>query len=148
MTFTTFLVLLPCTSSNSPTMEKKTSRANHGFLLGSFILIILLFLTVFIFLMWAYKAFQKQETAKSYQQLYEIALDESTLGHPMMLYINDSLIFSGTPSATMTLSVGRFEEESTILAVDSETDQVSLIALPDESIRLTIHRDDSQFSAD
>lgn len=127
-------------------MGKKTARANHGFLLGSFVLIILLFLTVFIFLMWAFKAFQKQEAAQSYREQFEIVLDESTLGRPMMLYINDSLIFNGTPASQMTLQVGKFAEENTMLAVDGESDQLSLIALPDEGGRLTLHLSGAEFS--
>lgn len=133
-------------------MGKKTARANHSFMLGSFILIILLFLTVFLFLMWAFKAFQKQEEEQTRNDRYEILIDSSSLGVPMKIYvsdgIDDSLIFSGTPSAEMTLSVGRFAEESTLLAVDEESDQVTVIPLPKESARITLHRSGSEFTAE
>lgn len=128
-------------------MGKLTSKANHGFLLGSFIFIILLFITVFIFLMWSFKAFQKEEEHQTYAGTYQLELDASTLGCPMMLYINDSLIFSGTPAAAMTLTVGRFAEESMLLAVDAETDQVSLIDLPLEGGKITLQRNGTEFTA-
>lgn len=126
-------------------MGKKTTKANHAFMLGSFILIILLFLTVFIFLMWAFKAFQKQDGINSYKETYSIELSESTLNKSIMLYINDSLVFSGTPSATMTLQISRFAEENTLLAVDGESDQVSLIPLPSESTHITLCRNGSDY---
>lgn len=129
-------------------MGKKTAHANHSFMMGSFIFIILLFITIFIFLMWAFKAFQKQDEAKRYTDTYEITLDRSAINAPMTLYINDSLIFSGTPTATMTLQINRFEDECTLLAVDTESDQVSLIPLPDESAHITLHRDGTEFSAE
>lgn len=129
-------------------MGKKTAHANHSFMMGSFIFIILLFITIFIFLMWAFKAFQKQDEAKRYTDTYEITLDRSVINAPMTLYINDSLIFSGTPTATMTLQINRFEDECTLLAVDTESDQVSLIPLPDESAHITLHRDGTEFSAE
>lgn len=129
-------------------MGKKTAHANHSFMMGSFIFIILLFITIFIFLMWAFKAFQKQDEAKRYTDTYEITLDRSVINAPMTLYINDSLIFSGTPTATMTLQINRFEDECTLLAVDTESDQVLLIPLPDESAHITLHRDGTEFSAE
>lgn len=129
-------------------MGKKTAHANHSFMMGSFVFIILLFITIFIFLMWAFKAFQKQDSAGKYSDTYEITLDRSAIGAPLTLYINDSLIFSGTPAATMTLQINRFEEEGTLLAVDTESDQVSLIPLPDESAHITLFRDGTEFRAE
>lgn len=127
-------------------MGKLTAKANKSFMLGSFVMIILLFLTVFIFLMWAFKAFEKREQG-GYKDRYELVLGQSTLGAGMMLYVNDSLVFNGTPASEMTLTVGRFAEESTLLCVDAETDQVSLIGLPQESATIRIEKEGTEFYA-
>ena len=121
-----------------------TARANHGFMLGSFILIIMLFLTIFIFLMWAYKAFEKQDTKHQYRDNFEIVLDKSTLQQPVSIYINDSIIFSGIPNAVLTLNIQRFSEDNSILAVDNITDKVSIKDLPKEDCKITISRSESE----
>lgn len=128
-------------------MGKKISRANNSFLLGTFVLMILLFLTVFLFLMWAFRAFDKDNAARQKGDTFEFILDKSTLDKPMSLYVNDSLIFSGTPSAAITLQINRFADESTLLAVDGETDKVSPIGLPDKSARLLLKRVGDSFTA-
>lgn len=129
-------------------MRNISSKANHGFLLGSFIFMILLLLTVFIFLMWAFKSLRKQENATGYTERYEFALDSSTLDRALSIYVNDSLIFAGIPSAPVTVTTGRFAEESTLFVVDTESDCVSLFPLPEESITLTLHRNGTEFTAD
>ncbi len=126
-------------------MKRKYARANYGFLLGSFIFIIVLFITVFLFLFWAPKAFEKTEIQTAYQEKYEISLDETTLHKPLILYVNDSMIFNGIPNAIITLSIGRFAEECSILAVDGESEKVSVIQLPEQSSKVTIIREGTDY---
>lgn len=145
--FIVIWVILSTFVKNHHIMSKLSTKSNHGFLFGSFILMIMLFLIIFIFLMWAFKAFDKQEKITKYRECYEIVLEESTLNKPMTLFINDSLIYSGTPVATTILRINRFAEESTILAVDDESSQVSLIALPKESSQINLHRNGTEFTS-
>lgn len=114
---------------------------------GSFIMMAALLLVVFVFLMLAFKIYEHNDK-KGYKERYEIVIDKSALNSPLALYLNDSLLFNGTPVSTMTISIDRFSEESTILAVDVNTDQVSLISIPPESGTLTLEKNGSEFTAD
>jgi len=127
-------------------MGRRVTKANNSFMIGTFIMMFLVFLTVFIFLMWAFRI--NRNKTQQYSDRYEIVFDNSVLNHGMTLYVNDSLFFSGTPQAVMTLSVDRFSEEGTLLAVDLETDQVSLISLPEKSGKIVLKRDGNEFSGE
>lgn len=123
-------------------MGKRNTFANRTFMLGSFVMMGLLFLVIFIFLLWAFKTNRSQT---EYSDRYEITLGSTTFGSPMNLYVNDSLLFSGTPSSELTLSFTRFAEESTLLIVDTETDQVSLISMPEKQGKIKIEKEGAEF---
>lgn len=126
-------------------MGKKTSRANHTFLLGSLILMVLLLVVIVLFIFAAFKIYDKKENCYG-GDTYEIVLGPSTLNRPMTVYLNDSLLFSGTPASALTLTVGRFAEESALLVVDMESDAVSTLPLPQGSARVTLTRQDDKFT--
>jgi hypothetical protein len=125
-------------------MGKKTARANNNFLLGSLVLIVLVMVTVVIFLFWAFRLDLKKDNGFSGR--YEIVLDRTTSGAPLSVYVNDSLLFSGTPGAQLTLNVNRFAEESSLLVVDGTTDLVTVHELPAESSRVTVSRNKEGFA--
>ena len=106
-------------------------------------LIVLVMATVVIFLFWAFHLDLKKESGFSGR--YEIVLDGTASGSPLSVYVNDSLLFSGTPGAQLTLSVERFAEESSLLVVDGETDRVTVYGLPMESARITVSRNKEGF---
>lgn len=126
-------------------MKRKTSRANNAFLLGSLIMIVLVLVVVVLFLFMSFKMYDKKQNPYENDR-YEIALGTSALGSPITIYMNDSLLFQGTPQSVMTLSVGRFQEESSLLIVDGTTNKVTTIELPNhsETIRLG-KREDKYF---
>lgn len=115
-------------------------------MLGSFVMMAALLIVIFLFLMWAFKIYQNKDE-KRYSDRYEIVIGNSALDAPLTLYLNDSLLFNGTPVSSMTLSIDRFSEDNTILAVDVETDRVSLLSVPPESGTITIEKDGSDFTA-
>lgn len=115
-------------------------------MLGSFVMMVLLILIVFAFLMWAFKI-NKNQTERKYSDRYEITLGTTTFGKPMNLYVNDSLLFSGTPSSEMTLTFTRFAEENSLLIVDTQSDQVSLISLPEKQGKIRIEKEGVEFKA-
>ena len=115
-------------------------------MLGSFVMMAALLIVIFLFLMWAFKIYQNKDE-KRYSNRYEIVIGNSALDAPLTLYLNDSLLFNGTPVSSMTLSIDRFSEDNTILAVDVETDRVSLLSVPPESGTITIEKDGSDFTA-
>jgi hypothetical protein len=127
-------------------MGKRTTFANSTFMLGSFVMMVLLILIVFAFLMWAFKI-NKNQTERKYSDRYEITLGTTTFGKPMNLYVNDSLLFSGTPSSEMTLTFTRFAEENSLLIVDTQSDQVSLISLPEKQGKIRIEKEGVEFKA-
>lgn len=122
-------------------MKRKSTRANNAFLLGSILMIVLVLVVVVLFLFMSFKLYDKKNAYKS--DRYEIILGSSTLGSPLTVYMNDSLLFNGTPQSTLTLSVGRFQEESSLLVVDGVTDKVTTIELSEhsETVRIGKNKD-------
>ena len=125
-------------------MKRRTARANNTFLLGSLVMIVLVLVIVVLFLFFSFKIYDKQKNPYGNDR-YEIVLENSTLGKPVSIYMNDSLLFNGTPQPGFTLSVGRFEEESSLLIVDGKTQIVSVIELPDHSQTVKIAKRGSEF---
>lgn len=121
--------------------KRKSTRANNAFLLGSILMIVLVLVVTVLFLFMSFKLYDKKNAYKS--DRYEIILGNSTLGSPITVYLNDSLLFNGTPQSTLTLSVGRFEEESSLLVVDGKTDRVTTIELSEhsETVRIGKNKD-------
>lgn len=127
-------------------MGKLTTKANNAFLLGGIIMMVMVFLIIFIFILWAFRIDRKMDSGEKYHQRYEFVLDESTLNKPLQMYVNDSLIFSGTPTTVFTLNIDRFANESTLLVVDGETDMVSLIELSEEGEKLIISKEGTEYT--
>lgn len=109
-------------------------------------MMVMVFLIIFIFILWAFRIDRKMDLGKEYHQRYEFVLDESTLNKPLQMYVNDSLIFSGTPTTVFTLNIDRFANESTLLVVDGETDMVSLIELSEEGEKLIISKEGTEYT--
>lgn len=124
-------------------MGKKTARANNNFFLGSIVMIILLLAVVFIFLMWAFRIYDRQQANLAGR--YDITIGTSAKGHPVMILINDSLIMDATPGAAMTLSVTRFAEESTLIVVDKESDATYMHELPQESAKIQVDMEKGEY---
>ena len=124
-------------------MKRKSTRANNAFLLGSILMIVLVLIVVVLFLFMSFKLYDKKNAYKN--DRYEIILGSSTLGSPLTVYMNDSLLFNGTPKSTLTLSVERFEEESSLLVVDGVTDEVTTIELSKHSETVRIGKDKDGF---
>lgn len=127
-------------------MGKLTTKANNAFLLGGIIMMVMVLLIVVIFVFWALRLDRKMNLGQTYHEKYEFVLDESTLNQPLQMYVNDSLIFSGTPSTVFTLNVDRFATESTLLVIDTESDMVSLIELSEEGEKLIISKQGTEFT--
>ena len=127
-------------------MGKLTTKANNAFLLGGIIMMVMVLLIVVIFVFWALRLDRKMNLGQTYHEKYEFVLDESTLNQPLQMYVNDSLIFSGTHSTVFTLNVDRFATESTLLVIDTESDMVSLIELSEEGEKLIISKQGTEFT--
>ena len=124
-------------------MKRRTARANNAFLLGSLIMIVLVIVVVVLFLFASFKIYEKKQNR--FNERYDIVLGTSTLGSPLSIYMNDSLLFNGTPQSTLNLSVGRFAQESSLLVVDGVTDQVTTIALSEHSQTVHLEKSNNTF---
>ena len=124
-------------------MKRRTTRANNAFLLGSLIMIVLVVVVVVLFLFASFKIYEKKQNR--FNERYDIVLGASTLGSPLSVYMNDSLLFDGTPQSVLTLSIGRFAEESSLLIVDGATDIVTTIALSNHSETVHLEKSDNTF---
>lgn len=125
-------------------MARKSIRANNNFLLGSLVMIVLVLAVVVLFLFYSFRIFDKQKQEFASDR-YEIVLGESTLGSPLTVYMNDSLLFNGTPQSVMTISVARFALESSLLVADGETQRVKTFSLPEHSAKVTIEKENGIF---
>ena len=130
-------------AENSRTMKRKTAKANNAFLLGSLIMIVLVLVVVVLFLFASFKIYEKKQNR--FSERYDIVLGTSTLGSPLSVYMNDSLLFDGTPQSVLTLSIGRFADESSLLIVDGITDEVTTIALSDHSETVQLEKSNNTF---
>ena len=107
--------------------------------MGSLVLIVLVLVIVVLFLFLSLRLFDNKNV--QYTERYDIVLDKSALNSPLSIYMNDSLLYSGTPQSNLTLSVGRFAQESSLLIVDDNTDIVSPIELSNHSETVTVIKD-------
>ncbi len=127
-------------------MGKKSVRANNAFLIGSVLMIVLVLLVVVLFVFLSFKIYEKEEF--TFNERYDIKIEQNAVNHPVTLYLNDSLLFQGTPGAPMTLSIERFELESTLLVVNDETDMVSILPLPAKSAKVSVGIDSLGYLSD
>jgi len=127
-------------------MGKRATIANKIFLFSSMVFMIVVLLTVAIFLYLAFRMNRNKED--EFNSRYEIVLGNSTIDKPVSLYVNDSLLFKGTPASQLTLTIDRFAKESGLLVVDGITDVVTVYTLPEKSAKITIEKSSEGFSFD
>ena len=123
-------------------MKRKTARANNAFLLGSLVMIVLVLIVVVLFLFFSFRIYDKKQNPYGNDR-YEIAFGTSTLGSSITIYMNDSLLFDGTPQSSLTISVGRFATESSLLVAGDEA--VCTFSLPEHSTKVTIEKKNGEF---
>lgn len=124
-------------------MYKRIKRANNAFLLGSIVMFVLLLVVITLFIFAAFKIYDRKDQYAA--DRYNVVLSSSLSGSPLSVYMNDSLLFSGTPATQLTLSVGRFSEETSLLVVDAATEKVSVFTLPQESATVNVSRNADSF---
>jgi heme/copper-type cytochrome/quinol oxidase subunit 2 len=127
-------------------MGKRATIANKIFLFSSMVFMIVVLLTVAIFLYLAFRMNRNKED--EFNSRYEIVLGNSTIDKPVSLYVNDSLLFKGTPASQLTLTIDRFAKESGLLVVDGITDVVTVYTLPEKSAKITIEKSSEGFGFD
>lgn len=126
-------------------MGRLTRRANRGFMMGSIVMMVMLFAVVFIFILWAFRIDREMGEKRQYNNIYTITLGESVAGEPLHIYLNDSLLFGGITASPLTLTIRQFSDNNTLLLVDDATTFVSLIELPESGGSVTIEKQGGEF---
>lgn len=103
--------------------------ANMRFLFGSVFFFFIIVVTIGLFAYYSlYKHWNKAGDARF---SYEISFAPSFEGEAYTLYLNDSLLYSGSPVNTDTvLRISRFAEDNALLVVNNVTDVVSILQIP------------------
>lgn len=103
--------------------------ANMRFLFGSVFFFFIIIVTIGLFVYYSlYKHWSKPGDARF---SYEISFTPSFEGKAYTLYLNDSLLYTGSPVDTDTvLRLNRFAEDNALLVVEQTTDRVSIIQIP------------------
>ena len=141
--FSTF-VLKNFLSDNK--MHRKAQHSNRSFMLGTLVLGILVIGTVIIFTALSINlSTTKTEDAPtpSHGSTYYFLLDKHFYGHDIDVYLNDQLLYQGTPTADTLLRAHRTAEDNAIIIVDRATEQMQIAEVTEKrgTFRLVPHSD-------
>ena len=78
---------------------------------------------------------------KTFAGIYTVEIADSFTGDSLSVYINDSLLFNSSIGNTaIKFQVKRFAEESTLMIVDSRTDEVTPFNLNPEGSQIAVEK--------
>lgn len=123
-------------------MNNKSINSNKQFMIGNGILAFGVFFIVCLFL---YLGFRNQSKSdgkeKAFAGIYTVEITDSFTGDSLSVYINDSLLFhSSVGNTAVKFQVKRFAEESTLMVVDTRTDEITPFNLNSEGSQVTIEK--------
>ncbi len=103
---------------------------------------------VILFTVMSLQLSDKKQRRIVYAETYQIELTNSLRGDSLSVYLNDSLLWSGTvPAENYRLSpVNRYEEENALLVVDGRTDEVSTFNLDKKGGLILVTKKDGTLS--
>ena len=115
--------------------NSKGAKANMNFLFGSvfFFFIILIIISLFSYLTlqqyWHNSDEGKKVAAKAKPRYdYSVRFDDSFKGRAYSLFLNDSLLYVGSPvSQDTVIRSARLADENSLIVVDGETDAITAI---------------------
>lgn len=103
--------------------------ANMKFLFGSVFFFFVIIVTIGLFAYFSLYKYWSKPGDKRFS--YEISFSPSFKGKYYTVYLNDSLLYEGTPVDTDTvLRLNRFAEDNALLVVEQATDGVSILQIP------------------
>lgn len=103
--------------------------ANMRFLFGSVFFFFVIIVTIGLFAYYSLYKYWNKPGDKRFS--YEISFAPSFEGKAYTLYLNDSLLYAGSPVDTDTvLRLNRFAEDNALLVVEQVTDRVSIMQIP------------------
>lgn len=103
----------------------KSINSNKQFMVGNGILAFGVFFIVCLFLYLGFR-FQKKDGEQAFQDIYTVCVEKSMAGNSISVYINDSLLMNQTMTdADRKFQVRRFAEESMLMVVDNQTEEIT-----------------------
>lgn len=103
----------------------KSINSNKQFMVGNGILAFGVFFIVCLFLYLGFR-FQKKDGEQAFQDIYTVCVEKSMAGDSISVYINDSLLMNQTMTdADRKFQVCRFAEESMLMVVDNQTEEIT-----------------------
>lgn len=103
----------------------KSINSNKQFMVGNGILAFGVFFIVCLFLYLGFR-FQKKDGEQAFQDIYTVCVEKSMAGDSISVYINDSLLMNQTMAdADRKFQVRRFAEESMLMVVDNQTEEIT-----------------------
>lgn len=129
-------------------MTYKHRNPNRSFLVITGVLAFAVIFVVILFTIMSLQLSDRKQRQVVYAEVYQIELAGSLHGDSLSVYLNDSLLWSGTvPAESYRLSpVNRYEEENALLIVDGRTDEVSTFNLDKKGGRILVTKQDGDLS--
>ena len=108
-------------------------NTNKQFMIGNGILGFAVICVVVIFSYMSMRLSQEKEQERRFLETYTITLERGFAGRPVSVYINDSLLLdSVVRQEPVTLTIGRFAEQSALMIVDNPTEKIALFELSEK----------------
>ena len=120
----------------------KSIDSNKQFMVGNGILA---FGVIFIVCLFLYLGFRFQQKPGSpqiqFKDTYSIQVDKSFAGDSLNIYINDSLVMGRRfTNQTIKFQVGRFAENSVLMVVESDKDEMTPYNLSEKGSEVSIQK--------
>ena len=116
------------------------------FLVGNGILAFGIFFVVCLFLYLSFRTPVKAGDETAFKDMYAVELDPSLNGEYISVYINDSLLFDNKMDGiSRSFKVKRFAEESALMVVDKQTDNIVPCNLDAEGCSVTVLKEENRF---
>ncbi|MEG1685484.1 MAG: hypothetical protein RR319_06035 [Bacteroides sp.] len=116
-------------------MSKTNLNINKQFMIGNGILAFAVIFVVVLFVYMSMRLKSEKENGKQYSEVYNIELRSGFIGDSISVYVNDSLLFCELISKdSIRINAKRFAEESALLVVDNQTDNISTFDLNNEGM--------------
>ena len=122
-------------------MSRKRSNIHKNIMVLNGVLFIAVIAITVLFLYLAYTFKRDAEHKQTYTGTYHIEVSTDFVGQSLSIYMNDSLLMSGTiPDTLVTLDIDRFAEEHVLMIVDNETDATTPFNLSKEGSKVIIKK--------
>jgi hypothetical protein len=118
-------------------------NTNKQFMIGNGLLAFAVIIVVVLFVYLSLREGAKKNSTRTYTETYALTLERGFAGDSLSLLINDSLIWQQKVSEEpVSISVKRFEEESTLFIVDARTGEMSLFNLSERGGNYRFEKDE------